>query len=237
MRRWLLGALLLGCAPAVLPGSADLRLKEAMAAPGADIGALLAQDAEVHVSGETVKGREAGAARLSALEAGGPTELFRHHEFSWLSLGDGRGLLLQRGEDDRLTRVVELPAPQSGDGTPWQAVYYSRAWNEDDDALRLQQLKPVWPVDGRYVDATNDWTGPQGVSEMIGRFRKLVPGTQVKATTGLADAGGGWMTWDWVILVRPGASRPLFFGFDVMHLDAEGKIELLVGFVNGRRGP
>ncbi len=232
--------LLAGCAPGFLPGTADAQLRALLEAhQPAGAAALLAEDVEVHRGGQTVRGAHSGAEALAAVnvEAGAKTELFRHHEFSWISLGDGRGLLVQRRADDRITRVVELPAPQASDPVPWQAVYYSRAWNEDDDELRVQQLKPVWAEAGRYTDATNDWTGVEGVSFMIGRFRKLVQGTHVKATTGLADAGGGWMTWDWVITQRPGSERALFFGFDIFHLDADGHVDLLVGFVNGRRGP
>jgi len=237
--RWLL-LLLTGCAPGFLPGTADARLKELVdARKMGEVAALLAEDVEVHREAQTVRGQQAGAAALASLtaEPGAKTELFRHHEFSWIALGDGRGLLVQRRADDRVTRIVELPVPGPNDPVPWQAVYYSRAWNEDDDALRVQQLKPMWAEKGRYVDATNDWTGVDGVSFMIGRFRKLAQGTHVKATTGLADAGGGWMTWDWVITQKPGSERALFFGFDIFHLDSEGKVDLLVGFVNGKRAP
>lgn len=232
--------LLAGCAPGFLPGTADARLREIVDARStrpADFAAVLTPDAEVHRAGQTVRGQAAGAEALASLtlEPGAKTVLYRHHEFSWIALGDRRGLLVQRRGDDHITRVVELPGPTLNDPVPWQGVYYSRAWNEDDDAVRLQLLKPAWAENGRYVDATNDWTGVEGVSFMVGRFRKLVLGTHVKATTGLVDAGGGWMTWDWVITSKPGSERALFFGFDTFHLDSEGKIDLLVGFVNGRR--
>lgn len=229
--------LLPACAPAVLPGTADQRLHDLVRAKTqgpAELAPLLADDAEVVRGGQAVRGRDEGAKLLSTLEHTGELELYRHHDVSLLKLGDGRSVLVQRRADDRIIRAIELPVPVQGDPMPWQGLYYSKAWNLDDEAARLALLKAVWAEQGRYVDGTNDWTGPQGVSQMIGRFRNLVFGTQVNATTGMADAGGGWMTWDWVILSRQGG-RTLFYGVDVMHLDAEGKIDFLAGFVNGKR--
>jgi hypothetical protein len=68
---------------------------------------------------------------------------------------------------------------------------------------------------------------------MIGNFRFVFPGAKVKSTSGVADAGGGWVTFDWVIVSRLGR-KVLFKGFDVAHLDADGKIELLAGFFGSR---
>ena len=227
---------LCSCAPAVLPGTADERLQGAVVAGApkpADLAPLLTEDAEVRRGDLAARGRE-GAALLATLRPAGEVELYRHHDVSLLKLGDGRAVLLQRDASDRVTRAIELPVPVQGDPMPWQGIYYSKAWNLDDEAARLALLKAVWAPNGRYVDGTNDWTGPEGVSQMIGRFRGLVFGTQVNATTGMADAGGGWLTWDWVILSRQGG-RTLFFGVDVMHLDEQGQIDFLAGFVNGKR--
>jgi hypothetical protein len=227
---------LAACWRPVLAGSADLKLKDlivAQAATAEDFQALLASDVEVHRAAATVRGTRAGAELLRAVEPGGATRLLRHHDVSLLVLGDGRVLFISRSADDRVTRAIELRAPARTDGLPWQAVYYDKVWNSDDAEVRRALLNAMWAEHGRYVDPLADVEGPEAVGKMIGNFRFLYPGAQVSATSGVADCGGGWLTFDWVITSRLGG-RTLYTGFDVAHLTADGKLELLAGFFGKR---
>jgi hypothetical protein len=229
--------LLAACGPPILAGSADLKLKDLVVAPvstPAQFEPLLADDVEVHRGDATVKGPRAGAELLAAVKSAGETRLMRHHDVSLLVLGDGRVLFIARGKDDRVTRAVELRAPGLHDGLPWQAVYYDKTWNADDAAARMALLNAMWAPEGRYVDPMGDVNGPEGVSKMIGNFRLIFQGATVGATSGMADAGDGWVTLDWIITSRLGG-RTLFQGFDVAHLNADGKIELLAGFFGKRQ--
>jgi hypothetical protein len=225
------------CGPPLLAGSADLKLRDlvtSQAATEQQLAALLTDDAGVHRADATVKGRDRAARLLAQVKPGGETRLMRHHDVSLLVLGDGRVLFIARSPDDRVARAVELRAPEPGDGLPWEAVYYDKAWNADDPNARLALLKAMWGQGGRYVDQMADVTGPDGVSKMIGNFRLIFTGATVSPTSGAADAGGGWLTFDWVIKSRLGG-RTLFSGFDVVHLNADGQVELLAGFFGTRR--
>lgn len=226
---------LCACGPPVLKGNADLRLRAVLEGQGARaeaVASLLSPEATVHRAAGTVQGAAAAGA-LAEVRPDGETRLYRHHDVSLLVLGDGRVLFLQRDEQDRVSRAVELRAPTPGDGFPVQAVYYDRAWNADDAQARGALLRAVWAENGRYVDPMADVRSPEAVSKMIGNFRFIFPGAKVKSTSGVAEGGGGWVTFDWVILSRLGR-RVLYRGFDVAHLDADGKIEFLAGFFGTR---
>lgn len=167
--------------------------------------------------------------------AAGKGRLIRHHDVSAQVLEEGRVVFMQRDANDTLIRTVTLEAPPAHGGMPWQAVYYDKAWNLDDAAPRDALLKAVWAPHGRYVDPAADLTSPENVSQMIGNFRRVFIGAQVSATSGVGDSGDGWLTFDWVITSRLGG-RVLYEGFDVVHLNADGQVELLAGFF-GKRSP
>jgi hypothetical protein len=232
-----LAALLLaGCGPPVLRGRADLALHDVYKtrAPTAEaIAPMLAAEVAVHRADGDATGVAAGAAALAQVSVEGATRLYRHHDVSLLVLGDGRVLLLQRNAEDKVIRAVELRSPAPGDGYPVQTLYYDRAWNADEARAREALLRAMWAEKGRYVDPMADVSGPEAVSRMIGNFRLIFTGAQVRSTSGVADGGGGWVTFDWVILSKLGR-RKLFTGFDVAHFDADGKIEFLAGFFGTR---
>jgi hypothetical protein len=228
---------LAGCAaPTLLAGDADLKLSElvkSQAATPKDFAALLADDVEVHTKDGTQHGAAAGAELLGPLKPGGFTRVLRHHDVSLMVLGDGRVLLMQRNANDRVSKAIELRRPTPRDGTSWQGVEYGHAWNVDEADARMALLGATWTETGRYVDPGKDVIGPQGISDMIGNLRKVAVGSQVITTTGLADCGGGWFTWDWIMKTR---GITFFRGFDVLHLNDAGKFDFLASFFD-RRSP
>jgi hypothetical protein len=113
-------------------------------------------------------------------------------------------------------------------------VYYDKAWNLDAAEPRRALLNAIWGQNSRYVDPLADVTGPEAVDKMVGNFRLIFIGAKVSSTSGVANAGDGWVTVDWIIKSRLGG-RTLFEGFDVAHLSADGKIELLAGFFGKRK--
>lgn len=226
------------CAPPVLRGRADLLLRDRLAAGDATpeaLAPLLAPGVEVHRATGTVRGPAEGAAALAQVKPDGATRLLRHHDVSLLLLGGGRTLLIQRDAQDRVTRAVELRPPGPGDGLPRRLFYYGAAWNTDLAPARLALCEASYARGARYVDPGHDVIGPEEVSQMIGNLRLVAPGSTIKYASGVADVGGGWMTEDWVMLSRLGG-RVLFNGIDVLHLDADGKIDFLAGFIGRRNG-
>jgi hypothetical protein len=228
--------LFIACGPPVLRGQADLSLRSILdtrAATSQAIAPLLTADVEVHREGETVRGVEAGAAALAQVKPDGATRLERHHGVSALKLGDGRVLVLQRNEQDRIMRAVEFRAPSPGDGVPRKMFFYGAAWNTDPAKARRDLIQFTYAEDGFYVDPGHEVIGVDAVSRMIGNLRMVAPGSVIQYTSGIADIGGGWMTEDWTMLSRPGG-RTLFNGYDFIHVNAEGKIDFLAGFIGKR---
>ncbi len=220
------------CAP-TLRGTSDLRLRELLTSGSASpeaIAPLLAPDVEVHRAGGTVRGIDAGAAELADVTGVGAGHLERHHDVSLMSLGDGRVLLMQRGEQDLVTRAVELRSPTRADGLPRRLYFYGAAWNTDDATARRALLDASWATHGHYVDPGHVVDGVEEVNVMIGNLRRVVPGSMIKFATGVADVGGGWAIDHWVMLA-PVGQVVIFRGIDVMHRDAEGKIDFLAGFI------
>jgi hypothetical protein len=232
---WLLAAFLTGCVP-VLKGGADLQLRELLAKPGAGAEAiipLLSPEVVVHRNRETVKGIEAGAAALAELKLEQVPEVLRHHDVTLVLFGDGRTLLLERGADDRIVKAIEIPQPLPPDQMSQKFVYWGAAWNTNLSAPRLALVQAAYAEGTRYVDPGHDVYGTQDIAQMIGNLRTIFPGSVIHYTSAVTDAGGGWLTEDWVMLSRLGG-RVLFRGMDVLHLDAEGKIDYLAGFIGVR---
>jgi hypothetical protein len=217
----------------LLKGDADIRLSEWLAVheTSAQVEPLLDARVEAWRGDEHVTGAKAAAGLLAQVETAGKTRLLRHHDVSLIKLGEGRVLFLQRNVEDRIIKVAELRAPSVNDGIPWWGAYYDRAWNLDDDGYRMAMLKPVWGENARYVDGADDVVGAEALSGVIGRLRSVARGSRITNTTGLADAGGGWWTWDWVMTTR---GINVFRGFDLIHLGPDGKIEFLAGFFDKR---
>lgn len=228
---------LTACGPVALKGNADLRLADLIVhqAKPAELVPLLDDEVVVHRRQTDVKGRKAAAEQLAGIVPGSASRVDRHHEVSLLIFDDHRAVLIQRSEADQVTRAVELEAPKPGrGGMNWGLLYYDKAWNTDEDRARLALLKAAYAETGRYVDATNDWYGPRDISEMISRFRRVALSPEVTIITQATDCGSGWVTFDWVIR-SPQLGRVIFRGFDVAHLNAEGRLDFLAGFLGERK--
>jgi hypothetical protein len=229
--------LLCACSPPILKGTSDLKLRailDARSANAESIAPLLADDVEVHTAGTTVRGAGAGAAALAALKPEGLTRIDRHHGVSAVALGDGRLLLIQRSPADRVIRAVEIEPPGPAGTMPQRFVYWGAAWNTDAHSARRDLVAASWAEHGFYVDPGHEVLGVDEVSRMIGNLRMVAPGSVLHYVSGLGDSGGGWRTEEWVMVSRLGGRR-LFVGYDVIHLDADGKIDFLAGFIGQRR--
>lgn len=228
--------LLTGCAPPVLKGTSDLKLRSILATPepkATAIARLLSPDVVALVAREPVKGADSAALALAELRLEGDPDVFRHHDVTLVLLGSGRSLLLERSADDRIVKAIELPSPAPFGDMPQRLYWYGAAWNTDPRQARRDLIQASYAEGARYVDPGHDVTGPEEVAQMIGNLRMVAPGSIIQYVSGITEAGEGWMTEDWVMLSRPGG-RVLFRGMDVFHLGADGKIDYLAGFIGTR---
>jgi SnoaL-like domain len=236
VRFLLLAVLLTGCAPPVLKGTGDLKLRAILTAPeprATAIVPLLAPDVVALVAREPLQGADSAAMALAELRVEGDPAVFRHHDVTLVLLGSGRALLLERSADDRIVKAVELPAPAAAGELPQRLYWYGAAWNTDDRAARRDLILASYAQGARYVDPGHDVTGPEEVAQMIGNLRMVAPGSVIQYVSAVTEAGGGWATEDWVMLSRPGG-RVLFRGMDIFHLGEDGKIDYLAGFIGTR---
>lgn len=106
---------------------------------------------------------------------------------------------------------------------------YLDAWNETDPAARRALIDDVFAADVRYVDPAAAVQGRDALSDLIGAVHAQFPGF-VFAPGGPVDFHHeqGRFTWT---LGLPGEEPPVV-GFDVAELDGDGRIRLVLGFLD-----
>jgi len=110
------------------------------------------------------------------------------------------------------------------------AQAYLALWNEADDSRRRAALAEGWTPDARYADPIMTGEGRDGIAAMIAGARAQFPGHGF-ALRGTADGHGPFVRFSWSLAPEGGA--PVAGGTDVMTLDADGRIENVVGFLDG----
>jgi len=106
---------------------------------------------------------------------------------------------------------------------------YLQVWNETDPGARRAAIDELFAADVRFVDPLAAVEGRAGVDELIagaqGQFTGLV-----FTAGGPADAhhDQGRFTWH----LGPAGGEPVAIGFDVAEIDADGRIRLVLGFID-----
>lgn len=106
---------------------------------------------------------------------------------------------------------------------------YLTTWNEADPAARRKAVDDLFSEDVRYIDPVAAVQGRDALDGLIGAVQAQFPGF-VFTSGGPADAhhDQGRFTWH---LGLPGTEPPVI-GFDVAELDADGRIRLVLGFLD-----
>lgn len=107
---------------------------------------------------------------------------------------------------------------------------YGQAWLEPDPAARLRLLERAWGDDAVYSDPMAHVTGREALSEHIGQTQASLNGGQVSVTAE-ATRHHDSAHFPWAITGADGAH--VMSGFDVVQLDADGRITRLTGFFDG----
>lgn len=107
---------------------------------------------------------------------------------------------------------------------------YLALWNEADDVARTRALAESWTPAARYVDPLMQGEGTSGISAMIAAARSHFPGHRFQLS-GTPDGHGPFTRFSWS-LVSP-AGETVARGMDVARLDASGRVEEVVGFLEG----
>jgi hypothetical protein len=114
-------------------------------------------------------------------------------------------------------------------------VSYLAAWNERDPARRKALVAKTWTETGGYVDAHRHGDGHDGIDAMIRAAQDRFPGYQLRLISGI-EAHHGYVRFSWSAGGVPGA--PLYLaGTDVFVVAGDGRLQLVVGFVDAAPAP
>lgn len=109
------------------------------------------------------------------------------------------------------------------------AEQYIATWNETDPSARRALIDEVWSADGRYIDPLADVAGRDQIDAVIGTVQAQFTGMTFRLA-GTVDAHHDQARFTWE-LGADGADA-LVVGFDVAQWDAEGRLSLVLGFLD-----
>jgi len=123
-----------------------------------------------------------------------------------------------------------------GSNVEWSALppvaqAYGRAWNERDDAKRVELLELAWADGGSYVDPTMDGrvVGREPFADHIGAFLAGRPGEYFEPSQWIAsDEHHGYMQMRWRLCSEAGET--VLDGVDFGELGPDGRIQRATGF-------
>ncbi|MEP6853674.1 MAG: nuclear transport factor 2 family protein [bacterium] len=106
---------------------------------------------------------------------------------------------------------------------------YVAAWNETDAIVRSERVEALFSPDARYVDPMTISAGHAGIAATIGAVQEQFPGWQFTLRPPV-DAHHDQVRFAWS-LGPAGAEAPVL-GFDVAECDTDGRIRLVLGFLD-----
>jgi hypothetical protein len=106
---------------------------------------------------------------------------------------------------------------------------YLACWNETDPDARRALIAQHWTADPTYVDPMVEVSGRDQLDATIAAVQAQFPGFVFTAVdSGDAHHDIARFTWG----LGPAGAEPLVVGFDVVVLDADGRIENVLGFLD-----
>ncbi|MGW0663411.1 nuclear transport factor 2 family protein [Streptodolium elevatio] len=109
------------------------------------------------------------------------------------------------------------------------AENYIAAWNETDPAKRRARVEAVYAADATYTDPLASVAGHDGVDGIIGAVQGQFPGL-VFTLGGPVDGHHDIARFQWHL--GPEGGEAAVVGFDVVVLDATGRIKAVHGFLD-----
>ncbi|KOV64192.1 nuclear transport factor 2 family protein [Streptomyces sp. MMG1121] len=110
------------------------------------------------------------------------------------------------------------------------AARYFEAWNATEPEALKKAVAAAWTVDGGYTDPLADVRGHEGVAAVIAAAHEQFPGF-VFRPLGTVDGHHDTARFGWELVSEADSSAPVA-GFDVVTLDAEGRIRQVLGFLD-----
>ena len=106
---------------------------------------------------------------------------------------------------------------------------YLASWNETDAGLRRKLIDDLWAEDGSYVDPMAEAHGRDSIDATIAAVQAQFPGF-VFTPAGPVDAHHRQARFTWGL--GPQDAEPIVVGFDVALTDEDGRLSLVLGFLD-----
>jgi hypothetical protein len=109
------------------------------------------------------------------------------------------------------------------------AEQYIATWNETDPSARRALIDEVWSSDGRYIDPLAEVAGRDQISAVIASVQEQFTGWRFRLA-GAVDAHHDQARFSWEL--GPDGGDAVVVGFDVAQRDADGRLSLVLGFLD-----
>ena len=108
------------------------------------------------------------------------------------------------------------------------AEQYIATWNETDPAARRALIDEVWSPGGQYIDPLAEVTGHDQIDAVIAAAQEQFAGMTFRLA-GAVDAHHDQARFTWELGPEGTA---IVVGFDVAKRDADGRLALVLGFLD-----
>jgi SnoaL-like domain len=109
------------------------------------------------------------------------------------------------------------------------AEQYIAAWNETDPSARRALIGEIWSEDGRYIDPLAEVSGRDQIDAAIAAAQAQFAGMTFRLA-GAVDAHHDQARFTWEL--GPDGADAIVAGFDVAQRDADGRLALVLGFLD-----
>lgn len=107
---------------------------------------------------------------------------------------------------------------------------YFEAWNADAPEALAKAVAAAWSVEGTYTDPLATVTGHTEIAGLIAGAHAQFPGFAFRPL-GTVDGHHDTARFSWELVSEADGSAPVA-GFDVITLDADGRIRSVLGFLD-----
>jgi hypothetical protein len=107
---------------------------------------------------------------------------------------------------------------------------YFEAWNAGEPEELTKAVAAAWTADGSYTDPLADVSGHEQIAAVIAAAHEQFPGFAFRPT-GAVDGHHDTARFSWELVSEADRSAPVA-GFDVITLDAAGRIRSVLGFLD-----
>ncbi|MFF8731018.1 nuclear transport factor 2 family protein [Streptomyces sp. NPDC015171] len=110
------------------------------------------------------------------------------------------------------------------------AARYFDAWNASGAEELAKAVAAAWSEDGTYTDPLAEVSGHDGIAAVIAAAHEQFPGFFFRPL-GCVDGHHDTARFAWELVSEADGSAPVA-GFDVITLDADGRIRSVLGFLD-----